>query len=175
MAMLVVWINYWDTELRWPESWDLGFVFPYRENLSMGCPLRTGFLTYNPTHAFNTTLCCHRAAGCLWTNPPVLCSFAKKGWLPWSLLQTPTRSALQRLLRAHQLPQDLPGMIVPETLTAARTVLRLSLCFVKQPQPVPGPPSAPGQHPLESSSPPCQTLPRGLLMLSVFTAWPLRN
>lgn len=82
MVILVVQTNYWDTELRLQEGWDLGFLFPYRENLIVGCPLRTVLLTYKPIHPFNITLLLRRLLPL--ENPSsVLCPFAKKGVTAW--------------------------------------------------------------------------------------------
>lgn len=112
--MLVVQMNYWDTELWWSEGRDLGFLFPCRKNLSVGCPLRTVLLTYRPTLPFNTSSRCHQAACCLWTDQSsVLCPSAKKGWLPRSPLQTPIGFALQWPLRTYLLPQDPPQHACP--------------------------------------------------------------
>lgn len=181
-VMLVVQMNYWDTELWLSEGWDLGFLIPYRENLSVGCPLRTVLLTYKPTYPFNTTSRCHQAACCLWRNhSSVLCPFAKRGWLPWSLPQTPINQFL--LCNDSQghpsFPRTLHRMLVWET-PATRAVLGLLLRFVKRSRSVLGPPRCPRRAAslktaLESSLLSWKMLPQGLLMLSVFTACPLRN
>lgn len=79
MVILVVQVNYWDTELPLSEGWDLYFLFPYKENPSVGSPLKTVVLTYKHISPFNTSCCC-QAACCLW-NKSFLCAvpICKKG------------------------------------------------------------------------------------------------
>lgn len=136
MVILVVQTNYWDTELRLQEGWALGFLFPYRENLIVGCPLRTVLLTYKPIHPFNITL----LSGCLLPlDKSLLCAvpICKKGHDCFNLLSqllsgllcsdSPERTSFPRIL------QKMP------TQHQQGQYLDFLLCFMKQSRWVLGP------------------------------------